>query len=244
MIMSMQIADVGTAGLRLLSRTPKPKKIPGLRYAELTTPAPLGGGLRPKPSFRRIGLLAAWEDEESFARFVAEHALGRRLAKSGWQVRLEPLRASGSWPELDGVMPFAPLTCADDEPVAVLTLGRLKFSQAIRFLRANAPAADEAVAHPAILATTGLARPPRLVATFSLWRTAAEMREYAHGKSAAHAAVIAAHREKPFHSASLFARFRPYASAGSWDGHDPLAGLTHRRRGLSVPLDASSQRLP
>jgi hypothetical protein len=222
-IMSMQIADVGASAPRLLRKVPKPKKVPGLRYAELTTPAPLGGGLLPRPSFSRIGLLAAWDSEEDFARFAEEDGLGSRLARDGWQVRLVPLRASGEWPALDGVIPSPPRPNDDDEPVAVLTLGRLRIGQAGRFLRANAPAADEAIAHPAILASTALARPPHLVATFSLWRTAAEMREYAYGADTGHNAAAAAHRDKPFHHASLFARFRPYAFAGLWNGHDPLA---------------------
>jgi hypothetical protein len=226
MIMSMQIAHVGAKGPLMLRRSPKPDKVPGLRYAELTTCAPLGGGLLPKPSFGRIGLFAAWEDDESFERFVAEDELGRKMAE-GWQVRLEPLRASGEWHELEGVMPTPPRRVRDDEPVAVLTLGRLKLRQAGRFLRANAPAADLAVAHPAMLASTGLARPPHLVATFSLWRTAGEMRDYAYSEAApAHANVIRAHREKPFHHESLFARFRPYAPSGEWNGGDPLADVT------------------
>jgi hypothetical protein len=200
--------------------------VPGLRYAELATLAPLGRGLLPRPSFGRIGLVAAWDDEDDFARFVAEDKLGARLAEDGWQVRLEPLRASGEWLPLDGVIPSPPRTAGDEEPVAVLTFGRLRLGQAGRFLRANAPAADEAVAHPAILASTGLARLPHLVMTFSLWRTAAEMREYAYGKDTGHNAAVVAHREKPFHHASVFARFRPYGSAGHWNGRDPLASAT------------------
>ena len=34
-----------------------------------------------------------------------------------------------------------------------------------------------------------------------------------------------ADRARPFHHESAFIRFRPYASLGSWDGVDPLAGL-------------------
>jgi hypothetical protein len=55
-----------------------------------------------------------------------------------------------------------------------------------------------------MLAGTGLGGPPHLFATFSLWRTAREMIEYSS-----------------------------YASAGAWDGRDPLA--ESRRPGSALP---------
>lgn len=51
------------------------------------------------------------------------------------------------------------------------------------------------------------------------------MREFAFGKDGAHQAAVSADRALPFHHESAFIRFRPYASQGSWDGRDPLAGL-------------------
>jgi hypothetical protein len=115
----------------------------------------------------------------------------------------------------------------DDEPAAVLTLGRLDLSQTIRFLRSSAAAEGLAVRDPALLASTGLARPPRLVATFSLWRTTSAMRAYARGEHGrGHVAAINAHAARPFHHASAFVRFRPYAAAGRWDGRNPLAEAT------------------
>jgi hypothetical protein len=73
------------------------------------------------------------------------------------------------------------------------------------------------------LAGTGLSRPPRIVSTFSLWRSKAEMADYAYGSSPpAHTGALSTHAAKPFHAASTFVRFRPYASCGQWDGRDPL----------------------
>jgi len=112
----------------------------------------------------------------------------------------------------------------DGEPVGVLTLGRLRLRRIAAFRRSAAPAEADAIASPALLAGIGLARPPRLVATFSLWRSAAAMREYAVGPGGSHSAAVSADRAQPFHHESAFVRFRPYASSGSWDGRDPLAG--------------------
>ena len=78
-----------------------------------------------------------------------------------------------------------------------------------------------------MVASTGLARlaRPRLVSTFSIWRSAAAMREYAFGRDGSHQAAVRADRARPFHHESAFVRFRPYASQGSVDGRDPLATI-------------------
>lgn len=223
MILSMHLAKVGPpAALRLLRRAPRPADVPGLRYAETMAGAPLGAGLLPRPHPGRVGLLAAWDDDEALERFLAGHPVAERLA-GGWHVRLEPLHAFGGWSALPD-FPAAERPVDPEEPVAVLTLGRLRLRRAVPFLRASAAAEGQAVADPAVLASTGLARPPRLVATFSLWRTAAAMRAYATGRSGGgHIAASRAHHARPFHHESMFARFRPYAAQGEWDGRDPLA---------------------
>ncbi|HET9185388.1 MAG TPA: hypothetical protein VFN82_04520, partial [Solirubrobacterales bacterium] len=147
--------------------------------------------------------------------------LAERLA-GGWRVRLEPLHVFGSWAAMPG-LPQRPLPAADEEPVVTLTLGRLRLRRTAPFLRSAAPAEAEAVSHPGLLASTGLARPPHLVSTFSVWRSLAEMRDYAFGDGA-HQAAVRSDRSRPFHHESAFIRFRPYASEGSWAGRDPLAG--------------------
>jgi hypothetical protein len=227
-IVSMHIADVGPrAAAEVLLRPPRVGRA-GLIYAETTTTAALGEPLLPPKNFGRVGMLAAWESDAALERFSQSHPVARHLAR-GWQVRLQPLRVFGAWAGMPG-MPARPLPVDDAEPVAVLTLGRLRLRRIAAFRRAAAPAEADAIASPALLAGTGLARPPRLVATFSLWRSAAAMREYAVDVGGTHHAAIAADRARPFHHESAFVRFRPYAASGSWDGRDPLAGLVGSRR--------------
>ncbi len=223
MIVSVHLADIGLAATPgVLRRSPSPSEVPGLRYAETTITAPLSGKLIPAPAPGRVGLIAAWEDDAALDQFSANHPLAEQLS-GGWQVRLTPLRVFGAWSDMPG-LPAQELPVTDQEPVAVMTLGKLRFGRAIPFLRASARAEGEAITDPALLAATGLARPPRLVATFSLWRSAKEMREYAHGGSdRAHPAASRAHAARPFHRESAFVRFRPYASQGNWGKGDPLA---------------------
>lgn len=221
MIFSIDIAEIGPRrGLRLLAARPRPQEVEGLRYAETVFTAPLGGGPLPAPDLGTVALLAAWDDDGSLDRF-ASHPLSRQLA-GGWQVRMEPLRVSGAWPGLDG-LPERPLPVDDEEPVAVLTIARLKPWRARPFLQTAAPAEADAVAEPGLLASTGFGRLPSLVSTFSLWGTAAAMRDYAYRKGGSHRAAVTSDRERAFHRHSAFIRFRPYASRGEWAGVDPLA---------------------
>jgi hypothetical protein len=222
LILSVDIAEVGPRrGLRILAKPPRVDRIEGLRYAETVFTAPLGTS-RPEPSFGTVALIAAWEDEAALDRF-ASHPLAEELA-SGWHARMEPLRVFGSWPGLSG-LPERPLPVDDEEPVAVITLGRVKPRRVRPFLRASAPAERDALAEPGLLASTAFARLPNLVSTFSLWRTAAEMRDYASRRGGSHRAAMARDRERPFHRHSAFIRFRPYETRGRCGQFRPLKPL-------------------
>jgi hypothetical protein len=223
MVLSVHLADVGVRAASGIIRRggPRPSEVPGLRYAEMTGAASLGGHLLPRPQAGRVGLIAAWDDEPALDAFEAGHPLADRLA-NGWRVRLQPLHVYGAWSGLPG-LPGEEIAIGEEEPVAVLTLGQLRLRRIRPFLHASAEAEAEAVAEPGVLAATGLARPPRMVATFSLWRNVAAMRAYVGRKAGAHPAATRAHRANSFHHESAFIRFRPFASSGSWDGRDPLA---------------------
>lgn len=221
MIVSVHIADVGPLrALSMLRRKLEPTAVSGLKYAELTIAAPLRTGRIVAPQPGRVGLIAAWTDDAALDEFQTQNPLSEMLV-SGWHVRLDPLRAWGAWSGL----PDLPRQKREvgDGPVAVLTLGRPRLSRLRSFLATSAGAEREARVHPALLAETALARPPRLVATFSLWRTASEMRQYAVGEAPGnHLQAIQAHKRRPFHHESVFVRFRPYAAQGNWDGRNPL----------------------
>ena len=225
MVVSVHLAELHPRrAAALLLRPPRPGWVPGLTSAVTTTTAPLGEPLLPPRQLRGVGMIAAWAGDADLDRFLREHPAAAWLAP-GWRVRLQPLRVFGSWAGLPG-LPSRPLAAADDEPVGVLTLGRLRLRRTAAFRRSAGPAEAAALADPALLAATGLARPPRLVATFSLWRSVTAMRDYAVGEPGPHKAAIRADRERPFHRESAFVRFRPYASRGRWDGRDPLAPPT------------------
>ncbi len=231
MIASVHLAAPGArAGLRAYFRSaPDPAAIPGLTYAETVLTAPLSSALLPKPTAAEVGLVASWEDDEHLDRFLADPTLAGSFA-AGWHVRMRPLRVFGAWPAMPG-LPEKPLPVDDDEPVVVLTLGRPRLTRLHAFLPTSARAEAALADAPGLLAATGLARPPRLVSTFSVWESAAAMRAYAHDAAGPHEAAVHRDRAVGFHHESAFIRLRPYFSAGAWSGEDPLAG----RLGGGVP---------
>lgn len=221
MIVSVDIAEIGPRrGMRVLARRPRVGRVDGLLYAETVFTAPLGKSLLPKPNLATVALIAAWEDERALDRF-ADDPVARALS-GGWQARMEPLRVSGAWPAMPG-LPERQLPVDDGEPVAVLTLGRLKPWRLRPFLRAAAPAEADVVAEPGLLAATGFGRPP-LVSTFSLWQSAAAMRDYSYREGGTHRAAVAADGARPFHRESAFIRFRPLVTRGQCGRFGPLPG--------------------
>jgi hypothetical protein len=228
-IVSVHLADVGVlSAQRMLLRRLDHAKVAGMTYAEVVFAATLGERAPnsiPRPQLGRIGLIAAWEDDAALDRFLAGHPFAARLA-GGWHARLQPLHCFGSWSRLPG-LPTGTVPVEDDEPVVALTLGRLRLTRTREFLQSAAPAERDAARNPDVLAVTGFGRftPPRLVSTFSIWRTAAAMREYAFADAGSHQAAVKVDRAKPFHRESAFVRFRPLTSQGSWDGRDPLSAV-------------------
>lgn len=221
MIASVHIADVGVrSALAMQRKAPRPASTPGLRHADVALAAPLSARVIPSPQLGRVGLVAFWDDDDALDRFLAQSPVAAALA-DGWRVRLEPLRAFGTWPGLPSDVPAA-RNVDHDGPAAVLTLGRLRLTQAPRFLRTSAKAAGAAIVAPGLRWGTALARPP-FVATCSLWESADALSTYAYGHvEPAHPDAIATDREKPFHLQSAFIRFRPYGSDGSLAGKNPL----------------------
>jgi hypothetical protein len=229
LIASFHLAEVGKlTGLRLLLGQPAAdsmpgRSMPGLRWGALGVASPLSGQRLPRPNPGRIALIAAWDDDGALDRFLAAHPLAQAL-RGGWHTRLRPTHIFGEWPPLAGLVGGGAPPRAEDAPAAALTSGRLRVSQAPRFLRAGAAAERLAVKDPAMLRGTGLVRPPALVSTFSLWQSTRAMRAYAGGVSGVeHRAAVKAHAERPFHHASAFIRFCPYAAEGEWDGANPLS---------------------
>ncbi len=200
----------------------------GLRFARLLGTG-RGQSTAPGADLRRWALLAAWDDEDALDAFLAGSPVAARWAERGqetWTVRLRTISAHGTW---SGRRPFAPGAGAGADadgtgPVAVLTRATVRPRHWRAFRAAVAPVDARLGAQPGRLASVGIGEwPVGLQATFSLWAGAADVRAFAYADPL-HRDVIRRTRAEGWYRSELFARFRPVATSGTWDGRDPLAG--------------------
>ena len=174
-------------------------------------------------------MVAAWQDDESLDRFLADHPTGRTFA-SGWHVRMELVRAAGVWPGIDdNMMDLAGNKAAGmTGPSIAITIGTAYLRSAIPFVRVNSGLEDQFLETPAGLWGTQMTNlPQRLVATLTIWENADAATDYI--RSGAHGAAVTAHYDPAkdptghtFVTGGGFFGFRPLSTAGSVDGRNPL----------------------
>lgn len=170
-------------------------------------------------------MVAFWESEDSLDEYLESDRVGRRLAQ-GWQARLAPIRAYGSWPGLPADTP-TDRAVVTDGPVVVTTLAKLKLTNAYRFFKTSAKAEARVVKSPGLVWATGFGSPP-FVATLSLWESAQAAADYAYGSAhPEHDEAIGVDRAKTFHHTKAFIRYRVLSVSGAMDsGRRPIPAFT------------------
>ncbi len=180
------------------------RQIPGVSFAKLMG---TGTGKTFTPSdadLQQWAILFVAEDFSPIedSRFIESW---RKRAIKTEILHLNPISSHGEWSRRE---PFE-VTGANHSggPVVAITRARLKWSQAIRFWRSIPPVVLDLHQSPGLLFSIGIGEAPiGLQGTLSIWRSAADLRDFAY-KNAPHRAVIEDTKRFDWYSEELFARF-------------------------------------
>ena len=151
----------------------------------------------------RWGLVAQVDDIDAFDQ---SSVVKRWRKKSVVEFRavLEPISSHGKWA---GKEPFAATAKDWNGQVAAITRARIKWHQNFRFWSSVPPVTMSLKSAPGLISAIGIGEAPiGLQGTFSLWESAAAIREFAY-KGAAHQKAIADTATYNWYSEELFARF-------------------------------------
>ncbi|MEZ5185874.1 MAG: hypothetical protein R2720_09015 [Candidatus Nanopelagicales bacterium] len=153
---------------------------------------------------RQWALLTCWTSSDAALRPVLRR--WQRLATSHTRFTLGPISSQGRW---SGREPFSadPALSAWEGPVAAITRARVRSLQ-WRTFQAAVPAVASTLDHqPGLLYRIGIGEAPiGLQGTFSVWRDAGAMTDFAY-RLPAHRAVIDQTRQTGWYAEELFARF-------------------------------------
>jgi len=223
-----------TAMARLGRDRRRLRRVDGLLFWRLLGTG-AGSSTGPGADLSRTALFAVWEDDAALDGFLDATRTQRERAREDWHVRLRGAGGHGTWRGFDvlGVVDDVAVSGDDHDdagPIAMVTRANVRVRAWRRFRAASGVVDAELAAAEGLLAVVGVGEAPiGRLATFSLWRDLHSMRAFADG-GPHHRDVVRRTRTEQWYGEELFARFRPYASSGSWDGRDPLADT-----GTSIP---------
>lgn len=226
-VVLLHVWTVSTAGVlpavaRLAADRFALRGYPGLTFAKLLG---TGSGQTFAPQDadpHHWALLTCWDAPHAAATVERSRVVRRwdAAATDRLRIAMTPLSSTGHWSRHQpfGSAPPAREGAPDAGPIASITRARIKWGQLRSFWHAVPDVASALPAHPGLIWSTGIGEAPiGLQGTFSLWRDAAAMRDFAYG-SRAHRRVIAQTRQTGWFAEELFARFAVQEVEGTVDG--------------------------
>jgi hypothetical protein len=155
----------------------------------------------------RYAALTVWDGPAAADRFDAGPvATGwNGLADARVRLVLRPLSSRGRW---SGAQPFAPVRgVRGDGPLLALTRARLRPTRALTFWRSVPAVAAALRSAPGVVARFGIGEAPiGWQGTVSVWRSAAELVDFAY-RQPQHRAAITRTATEGWYAEELFARF-------------------------------------
>jgi hypothetical protein len=128
----------------------------------------------------------------------------QKICKKEYRVILKPISSHGFWSRKQ---PFSVEKFDWSAKIAAVTRARIVWRKNVIFWRAVPPVTESLHQSPGLLNAIGIGEAPiGLQGTFSVWKDAASLRDFAY-KGKAHSEAIKATSAQQWYSEELFARF-------------------------------------
>ena len=195
------------------------RKFTGISFSKLLG---TGSGQTFTPSdavLTRWGMVVAI-DENRIKAFDQSSIISnwRKRSTSEFRAVLSPLSSHGLWAKKNPFNFIAPLSNPDAQ-IAALTRARIKWNKNFIFWKSVPPVVIDLHSNPGLHAAIGIGEAPiGLQGTFSLWKSASALRDFAY-KGKAHQVAIAQTQSIGWYSEELFARFEVLELRGEITTH-------------------------
>jgi hypothetical protein len=195
------------------------RKFTGISFSKLLG---TGSGQTFTPSdavLTRWGIVVAI-DENRIEAFDQSSIISnwRKRSTSEFRAVLSPLSSHGLWAKKNPFNFIAPLSNPDAQ-IAALTRARIKWNKNFIFWKSVPPVVIDLHSNPGLHAAIGIGEAPiGLQGTFSLWKSASALRDFAY-KGKAHQVAIAQTQSIGWYSEELFARFEVLELRGEITTH-------------------------
>ena len=138
----------------------------------------------------------------------------RTRSTSEMRAVLSPISSHGLWSK-QNPFDFTSALSNPNAQIAAITRARIKWHQNFRFWRAVPPVVIDLNSNPGLISAIGIGEAPiGLQGTFSIWSSAAALRDFAY-KGKAHQVAIEQTKQFNWYSEELFARFEVLELRGS-----------------------------
>ena len=181
------------------------KRLPGVSFVKLLGTGK-GESFTPKDADPyRWGALVTIQKDNLDNLDKSKVIIGwQKIAKKEYRVILKPISVHGLW---SGKQPFEVEKFDWNGKIAAITRARIVWRKNLIFWRAVPPVTISLHQSPGLINAIGIGEAPiGLQGTFSLWESAAQLRDFAY-KGQAHTQAIKATEENKWYSEELFSRF-------------------------------------
>lgn len=183
-------------------------QVTGLAFAKMLGTGG-GDGFSLWPDWSTFALLQSWDDAALAQKFWQQDTWAQEIyaqAAGHYHFGLSCFMTKGTW---QGRNPFSIESKAEESPLmGVLTRARIRPTRLAEFWREVPKVARAIRDRPGLEYYKGVGEWPLIEqATFSLWREAAVMKEFAY-QAEDHRRVVQKTRTRDWYSEELFARFR------------------------------------